>query len=37
MKKQEKLKIPLSYDKAVSSFLKVKPEPKKHKKPAQKA
>jgi hypothetical protein len=28
-KKQEKLKIPLEFDKAVSSFLTVKPEPKK--------
>jgi hypothetical protein len=31
MKKQEKLKIPMEFSKAVSAFLKVKPEPKKPK------
>jgi hypothetical protein len=30
-KKQEKLRIPLKFEKAVSAFLKVKPEPKKPK------
>lgn len=36
MKKHEKLKIPMDFSKAVSAFLKVKPEPKKPKKSAKK-
>ena len=31
--KREKLKIPLEFDKAVSAFLTIKPEPKKSTKP----